>query len=144
VNGLGCTDAAVALVAIVNPLHDSIVPSANQLSSLVALSLRSPKSQGSAQHWGAEHAKGSEDLTNNTRLAIYGAALQLVAEDLIGKKHKVRAWLYSDAVIAFLVAGCLDAGFTNASLGAEHAKSSEGLTSSTRRVFYRAALQLVA
>jgi hypothetical protein len=101
-----CADGAVALVAAVNPLHNSIVPNANQLLSLVALSLRSPKSQGSSQHWGAEHAKGSEDLTNNTRLAIYGAALQLVAEDLIGKKHKVQTRLHMSEVCCFLWQFC--------------------------------------
>jgi hypothetical protein len=110
-------DAAVALVHIVNPLHDSITPNANQLLSLVALSLRSPESQGSALHWGAEHAKGSADLTNNTRLAVFGTALQLVVEDFIGKKHKVQehsmSWMLSYIFRDMLAVSPEHVGFCN-------------------------------
>ena len=84
-------DAAVALVRIVNPLNDNRTPNAKQLLSLVALSLRTPdQSPSSIKHWGAEHAKGSSDLSNNTRLAIFGAGLQMVIEDLISETSQVR------------------------------------------------------
>lgn len=79
----------MALVRIVNPLADDRTPNAKQLKSLVALSLRSPEEQGSAKHWGAEFAKGSGDLTNNTRLAVFGAGLQLMIEDLISEISEV-------------------------------------------------------
>ena len=87
---LAIADAAIALVRIVNPLNEARTPNAKQLKSLVALSLRSPEEQGSAKHWGAEFAKGSGDLTNNTRLAVFGAGLQLMIEDLISDTSEVR------------------------------------------------------
>ena len=83
-------DAGKALAGVTNARIRGEDPSAAKLLSLVCLCITSPEQHGTGEYWGASHAPGSAQLSQNIRLAIFGNALQLVVEDLLTGSSKVR------------------------------------------------------
>ena len=95
--GLKRADAGRALAAVINSRIRGEDPSAEKLLALVALSMRSPEQHGSGKFWGAQHAPGSAQLSDNIRLAVFGHALLLVVEDLMSGADAVWPTAFSSA-----------------------------------------------
>lgn len=76
-------DAGAALAAITNAQLRGQPPLPAAILSLVALALRSPAQHSSGRFWGVAHAAGSAQLNDAARLAVFGAALQSVIDDLL-------------------------------------------------------------
>lgn len=84
-------DAARALVAVTNARIRGEDPTSGKLLSLITATLRPPSQHDSGIFWGVSRADGSGQLSDNIKLAIFGAALQLTIEDLLSGASKVRA-----------------------------------------------------
>lgn len=83
-------DAARALVAVTNARIRGEDPTPRKLLSLIVNTLRPPSAHDSGIFWGVSRADGSGQLSENIKLAIFGAALQLTIEDLLSGASKVR------------------------------------------------------
>lgn len=65
-------------------------PSPGKILSLIVNTLTPPSEHASGIFWGVSRADGSGQLSENIKLAIFGAALQLTIEDLLSGASKVR------------------------------------------------------
>ena len=83
-------DAGRALIAVTNARIRGEDAPPQKLLSLVALALRAPAHHTSGIFWGVQTAPGAAQLSENVRLAIYGAALQTVIVDLLSDESAVR------------------------------------------------------
>ena len=83
-------DAGRALVAVTNARIRGEDASPERILSLIALALRAPAHHTSGIFWGVQTAPGAAQLSENVRLAIYGAALQTVIVDLLSGESSVR------------------------------------------------------
>jgi hypothetical protein len=83
-------DAGDALAAVTNARLRGEPPLPAALLSLAALALRAPAQHASGRFWGVAHARGSQQLSEAARLAVFGAALQLTIDDLLTGTAQVR------------------------------------------------------
>lgn len=94
-------DAGRALVAVTNARIRGEDASPRKLLSLISLALRGPAQHTSGIFWGVQTAPGAQQLSENVRLAIYGAALQTVIVDLLSGESSVRSlfrtWVPTDS-----------------------------------------------
>lgn len=75
--------AAKALVAVTNARIRGTDPTCHQLLSLIVLSVLSPEEHATSTFWGVDQAPGAATMPETVKLAVFGAALQFVVEDLL-------------------------------------------------------------